>query len=241
MSNLASHFDQRKALVLEVDFSTNEIYLSGSRTHPHIVHSIQILMDVGLVRLMDLRLHKEDYGQLNLKRASSGEQCLMVMMLGIAGHIEDGSLILIDEPEISLHPRWQEEFMRLLTSAFSGYRYCHFIVATHSPQIVARMDNCESYIYSLSKDRLYSSKDFNNKSADFQLAELFDAPGLMNEYISRVSFNLMAKLRARKTIDSETTNELNKLLELREKLSVGDPTIALINSVYELYQHYASN
>ncbi|NWB74773.1 ATP-binding protein [Pseudomonas sp. G5001] len=241
MSNLADYFTERKALSLDVDFMTNECFLDGNLTHSHIIHSIQILMDVGLVRLIDLQLHKEGFGELNLRKASSGEQCLIVLMLGIAGHIENGSLILIDEPEISLHPRWQEEFMRLLTSAFEGYHHCQFIIATHSPQVISRLNTSDSYIYSFSKEALYESNYFNNKSADFQLAELFDAPGLMNEYISRVSFNLIAKLRTRKKVDSEIHEELQKLLEMQIQLSPHDPTIQLIDSVRELYYYYASN
>lgn len=241
MSNLADYFTERKALSLEVDFITNECLLDGNSTHSHIIHSIQILMDIGLVRLIDLQLHKEGFGELNLRKASSGEQCLIVLMLGIAGHIEDGSLILIDEPEISLHPRWQEEFMRLLTSAFEGYHHCQFIIATHSPQIISRLNASDSYIYSFSKGTLYESNHFKNKSADFQLAELFDAPGLMNEYISRVSFNLIAKLRTRKKVDLEIYEELQKLLEMQVQISPQDPTIQLIDSVRELYYYYASN
>jgi len=241
MSNLANYFTERKALTLDVDFITNECFLSGELTYPHIINSIQTLMDLGLVRLIDLQLHKDGYGELNLRRASSGEQCLLVLMLGIAGHIEDGSLILIDEPEISLHPRWQEEFMRLLTSAFEGYKHCHFIIATHSPQIISRMNSLDSYVYSLSKGELYESSYFNNKSADFQLAELFDAPGLMNEYISRVSFNLIAKLRTNKKVDAKMYAELQRLTETQLQLSPIDPTIKLIDSVRELYNYYASN
>ena len=91
---------------------------------------------------------------MSLKRASSGEQCLLVMLLGIAGHITDGSIILIDEPEISLHPRWQEEFIIMLTKAFLTYSGCQFIIATHSPQIISNLPNKGCYITSLSKSYL---------------------------------------------------------------------------------------
>ena len=241
MSNVADYFDSRKAVTLNVDFASNNFSFEGKKAYPQIINSILILLNHNLIRLMDVVLHKKTHGELSLKRASSGEQCLIVLTLGIAGHIEDGSLILIDEPEISLHPRWQEEFMPLLISAFSNYKNCHFIIATHSPQIVARMNDESSYIYSLSQDKLYPAKYFSDKSADFQLAELFDAPGMKNEYISRVSFNLIAKLRSKRKVDLEIKADLLKLLELQSKLEDLDPTIFLIDSAKELYDYYARN
>jgi predicted ATP-binding protein involved in virulence len=196
-------------------------------------------MDVGLMRLIDLRLQKKNFGELSLKKASSGEQCLLVLILGIAGHITDGSLILIDEPEISLHPRWQEEFMVLLTSSFAGYRGCQFVVATHSPQVIARLKGPGCYITSLSKRELYNAEQFHDKSADFQLAELFDAPGIMNEYISRLAFNLLAKVKYSKKMDESSYEELNRLLEFKTQLEQDDPVKELIHSVATLCETYA--
>ncbi|WP_231893053.1 AAA family ATPase [Pseudomonas oryzihabitans] len=241
MSNVADYLFDKKAISLRIDFLSNEFYLNNQAASGRIIYSLKRLLDTNFIRIMDLRLTKEAYGELNLRTASSGEQCLMVMMLGIAGYIEDGSLILIDEPEISLHPRWQEEFMNLLSTAFSGYKDCHFIIATHSPQIVSRLNDENSYVYSLTKERLYEASDFNNKSADYQLAELFDAPGLMNEYVTRLCFNLIAKLKAHKGSHSEFSSDMNKLLELKEKIQDTDPTVGLIESVSELYNYYANN
>lgn len=234
-------FSYKKAMYLQVDFSLNAVKLDGSRTHPEHIEAILHLMNLGLIRLMDVLLFKIGYGLLSLKRASSGEQCLFLLILGIAGHIEDGSLILIDEPEISLHPLWQEEFMGLLQLSFRRYANCQFIVATHSPQITSRLQDKNSYITSLSTYKLYSATEFHHKSADFQLAELFGAPGRMNEYISRIAFNLLAKLRARKNIDSEIQVEASKLFSLQNDLEREDPVYSLIESIHELYQHYASH
>lgn len=241
MSNFSRLFNGRKAFILKVDFDKNLAFLDDQKAHPHIINSIIILMNIGLVRLMDVTLHKIDYGELSLKRASSGEQCLVVLMLGIAGHIQDGSLVLIDEPEISLHPRWQERFMPLLASSFSKYKNCQFVVATHSPQIVARVESDQSFILSLPRRTLHEAKDFHNKSADFQLAELFDAPGLMNEYISRVGFNLIAKIRSRESIDDDIESDFSKLLFLKANLANDDPVMRLIISIEELRRHYANN
>ena len=231
----------RKAIELTVDFSEDITLLGGLLTDDTFIEAMLVLMNAGLMRLMDLRLQKINYGEMSLKRASSGEQCLLVLMLGIAGHITDGSLILIDEPEISLHPRWQEEFMLLLTNSFSAYRSCQFIVATHSPQIIARLKERGCFITSLSKRIVYDAEDFYQRSADYQLAELFDAPGMMNEYISRLAFNLLAKVKANRFVDSESAQELERLKELDYQVEKADPVKELISSVVELCEKYANS
>lgn len=231
----------RRALELKAHFAVSLLSIDGKDADSSYVRAIIVLMDVGLMRLMDLRLQKKNFGELSLKKASSGEQCLLVLILGIAGHITDGALILIDEPEISLHPRWQEEFMILLTTSFAGYRGCQFVVATHSPQVIARLKGPGCYITSLSKRELYSAEQFHDKSADFQLAELFDAPGIMNEYISRLAFNLLAKVKYSKNMDEASHEELKRLLEFDTQLEQDDPVKELIHSVATLCETYADN
>ena len=234
-------FTKRKAVELMVNFSGGSASLDGQFANDEYIESMLVLLNAGLMRLIDLKLEKIGYGEMSLKRASSGEQCLLVLMLGIAGHITDGSTILIDEPEISLHPRWQEQFMMLLTTSFSAYRKCHFIVATHSPQIIARLRGEGCFITSLSKREVYDAEEFYNRSADYQLAELFDAPGIMNEYISRLAFNLLARVKANKHVDYESVADLQRLKELDKQVEANDPVKELINSVVDLCESYADS
>ena len=49
-------------------------------------------------------------------------------------------IILIDEPEISLHPIWQERFRELLVEIFNDMDV-QFIIATHSPYLFRNMNN----------------------------------------------------------------------------------------------------
>lgn len=66
---------------------------------------------------------------------SSGEQHELVLLYQLLFKVHAGSLILIDEPELSLHVAWQKQFLRDLQeitklSAFD------VLIATHSPQII---------------------------------------------------------------------------------------------------------
>ncbi len=66
---------------------------------------------------------------------SSGEQHLVVLLYELLFHVSPDSLILIDEPELSLHVVWQQEFIRDIekVNLLAGF---DAVVATHSPQII---------------------------------------------------------------------------------------------------------
>ena len=69
-----------------------------------------------------------------LRLLSSGEQHMMNMFFDLI--FNSGSLVMIDEPELSLHIAWQMRFVDSLMKVrkFNG---CRFLLATHSPAIVA--------------------------------------------------------------------------------------------------------
>ncbi len=68
---------------------------------------------------------------------SSGEQHIILIAYFFVFLAPEKSIVLIDEPEISLHVKWQEKFLQdmLELSKLSNLR---FIVATHSPSIISK-------------------------------------------------------------------------------------------------------
>lgn len=82
-------------------------------------------------------LVQDDNGKmLNLTKLSSGEQEIIVLFYRLLFETPDNVLILIDEPEISLHVAWQRMFASDLNDIIAEKKI-KVIVATHSPQIVA--------------------------------------------------------------------------------------------------------
>lgn len=72
---------------------------------------------------------------------SSGEKQLLILFSKIIRRSSESSLIIIDEPEISLNIKWQRMLMDTL-SFFVGESHAQFIIATHSFEILSRhMDN----------------------------------------------------------------------------------------------------
>lgn len=82
-----------------------------------------------------LTVLKDDGATLDLEKLSSGEQHELVMLYELLFRASRNSLILIDEPELSLHVAWQEQWVKDLeeTAKVSDFRA---IVATHSPEII---------------------------------------------------------------------------------------------------------
>lgn len=65
---------------------------------------------------------------------SSGEQHFIVQAITLLIQAKPGSLILIDEPELSYHPAWQMDYLKNIKRIAEVGHY-QFILATHSPQI----------------------------------------------------------------------------------------------------------
>lgn len=70
-----------------------------------------------------------------LQKLSSGEQHELVLGYELIFRVKENSLILIDEPELSLHVRWQHKFLEDI-ERISALANLDFLVATHSPQII---------------------------------------------------------------------------------------------------------
>ena len=73
---------------------------------------------------------------LSLSQLSSGEKQEIVLFYELIFDTRKELLLLIDEPEISLHITWQKQFLGDLLEV-SKLIALHAIVATHSPQIVS--------------------------------------------------------------------------------------------------------
>ena len=73
---------------------------------------------------------------LLLENLSSGEQHELVLFYELLFRVTPGSLILIDEPELSLHVVWQEQFLKDLQQV-THLTDIDVIMATHSPDIIS--------------------------------------------------------------------------------------------------------
>lgn len=73
--------------------------------------------------------------KIALTDLSSGEQQQIVLMYQLLFQYDTGTLVLIDEPELSLHVSWQMRFLDDILEVANLSRLS-FMLATHSPQII---------------------------------------------------------------------------------------------------------
>jgi predicted ATP-binding protein involved in virulence len=75
-----------------------------------------------------------------LEKLSSGEQHQLVLFFELLFELRENALILIDEPELSLHVAWQKKFVSDLQRIIALNQF-DVILATHSPQLISRWTN----------------------------------------------------------------------------------------------------
>lgn len=165
---------------------------------------------------------------------SSGQQSLFNILLGISSVIENNSLICIDEPEVNLHPEWQNEFIIKLQKIFDHITGCHFVIATHSPQVVAGLTSENGFVVDLENNITHNAKDYSKKSADYQLAHIFGYPGYNNEYLIRIALTLISKITKQVEFNDTDIDNLNILNSSKKDLPKNDPVSFLIEQINAL-------
>ncbi|OJU89974.1 MAG: chromosome segregation protein SMC [Burkholderiales bacterium 66-5] len=110
----------------------------------------------GFTQFTDLRIRrkpslrmtvKKNETELNVLQLSDGEKCLLALVGDLARRLsllntdKDNPLhgegvVLIDEIDLHLHPKWQRSVVASLERAFPN---CQFIITTHSPQVVGEL------------------------------------------------------------------------------------------------------
>lgn len=92
----------------------------------------------------------------SLKELSSGERQILIVLTYLAFLTGENGIFVIDEPELSLHLRWQSYLIDALRDLRP--KGCQIIVATHAPEIAGRArDRCVI----LSPSYMKSSQDFD--------------------------------------------------------------------------------
>jgi len=74
-----------------------------------------------------------------LDKLSSGEQHQLVLFFELLFELKENALILIDEPELSLHVGWQKKFIPDLKRIIE-LNHFDVLLATHSPQLIGHWD-----------------------------------------------------------------------------------------------------
>ena len=79
------------------------------------------------------------------KRLSAGEKQFLIVMLTVLMQRKEESILIMDEPEISMHLDWQRTLIENIQTLNPN---CQIIIATHSPGVI--MDGWEQFVENMS-------------------------------------------------------------------------------------------
>jgi len=119
-----------------------------------------------LNKIVDGKFLKKDFGvyfyrnksgkEINIKNLSTGFKVFSIIKLFIQNNqLSENGTIILDEPEIHLHPEWQLKFAELIVLLQKEFSM-HILLTTHSPYFVSAIevfsekykidDKCKYYV-----------------------------------------------------------------------------------------------
>jgi hypothetical protein len=226
--DLALEYQSRpRELELILDFD-------GQSDRNNLFEAAHLLRSFGLISIRSVEIERHDGAHFNLRDASSGELSIVTGFLALATTLEESSLILIDEPEISLHPAWQNRYIDLLLSTFSSYVGCHYLVATHSPLILSDSSIVASKVIYLDLEPGLDAAALAGQSPDYLLVNAFRVPGRNNYYLKQELVSVLRLVADDQTTTPEFEEKMRMLTPLLAHLDTNDPVHDVISQLQRL-------
>jgi predicted ATP-binding protein involved in virulence len=215
----------------------NEERRDNSQYRDHRLEAIRKVLPAFLPEFTSLRVRRSPLRMTVFKRGeelivnqlSDGEKCLLAMAgdlarrlaianPGLSDPLQGTGIILIDEIELHLHPRWQRDLLPTLSSTFPN---CQFIVSTHSPQIVSDVKVNAIYALRQTSEGLVAHHPMSSYGRDSnQILELTmdvsERPQWSNDGLKNL-FRLIEEG------DLAAANQLK--VELEQEMGPGEPNI----------------
>ena len=124
-------------LMFERDLKASEAYRELRHNISEIFSELGLGINFsGLDRNKEIYFENENGERFGIDSLSTGEKTLLTKVLYLYLSEIKNSIILIDEPELSLHPTWQNNILQLYEN-FADKNNNQIILATHSPHILA--------------------------------------------------------------------------------------------------------
>jgi len=174
---------------------------------------------------------------LDVSQLSDGERGVLALVLDLARRLSqanpslddplsDGdAVVLIDEIDLHLHPKWQRQIVQNLTATFPR---CQFIATTHSPQVIGEVEHDRIQI--IANGQVYSPTHSFGVDSSRVLEEIMDADPRtqeVNKLLSQISHEV-GKQRY------DRAREL--LAELVSRLGDDDPEVTRIRTLLDFME-----
>ena len=183
------------------------------------------------VRRNPLRMEIEKNGKtLFVDQLSDGEKCLIALIGDLARRLAianpqrenplDGrGVVIIDEIDLHLHPKWQRKIIPILTRVFSNIQ---FIISTHSPHVITHVQPEDLFLLSTTDRGITAKKPAESygKNVDRILEDLMGLETTRPDKVNRLLTELYETISA-----GNTDKAKEQAASLRDMIG-GDPEIA---------------
>ena len=171
---------------------------------------------------------------LEVRQLSDGERGSLALVFDLTRrlaqanpHLSDPArlaeaVVLIDEIDLHLHPKWQREIVRNLTTAFPK---CQFVATTHSPQVIGEVQR--ERIQIIAKGEVYSPPQSFGVDSSRVLEEIMDADPRTEEIQ-----DLLGKL-SRAVGNAKYKLARNLLVKLASQVGQNDPEVTRTETLLE--------
>ena len=139
--------------------------------------------------------------------------------------VDAGAVVLLDEIELHLHPRYQRKIVHHLMEAFPK---CQFIATTNSPQVIGEVK--PENIHSIEENEVYSLPYSYGVDSSRILEEIMDTPSRTEE-----ASNLLDRI-SEELNDSRFDRVSESLQSLIEILGEDDPEVTRIQTYLDLVE-----
>ncbi len=147
-----------------------------------------------------------------LHQLSDGERGLLALVFDLTRRLaianpdgdnpiaEGVALVLIDEIELHLHPKWQRDAMKRLPAVFNN---CQFVITTHSPQVIGEVPARCVRLLSIKNGRVTSETPGMAYGADSNwILNVLMGADEMNEEVERELEHIASLISDRKLKDA---------------------------------------
>lgn len=207
---------------------------SGARSDAISNAALRLGFVMDLLSLTDAKVRSRgNSSEFSLFDLSSGEYHMYSSILGLGFGLSESSVVLIDEPENSLHPQWQLDFME------SVYDICsqtltsgHLIICTHSPLIVGTALK-GSTIIDLTGDAPVVNAISFGASSDELLLSQFGLSSGRNRLVVDTIQRAVSYVERGEFDHPQFIAMGRELSDIRQALRPDDPLIEIIDALLE--------
>jgi len=155
---------------------------------------------------------------ITIEKLSSGEKQLYARVISLLILEPKNSIILMDEPELSLHPSWQQIILNVYKNIGSNNQ---FFIATHSPHILASAKYNEIFIFT-KKDNKILAKHQEEKLVQVDINNILEEVMQTNyipKYIKELQEKYFKLVEENKKASKKAEEIRKKLLEYESEYS----------------------